>query len=90
MALKDQDWAEQSRNSLAQDATRLDQIMNKIGARPMGDCPLFRTYDVANAHDLQHQLAKSHIWTRIFPSRDRWIRLGLPPTSDLQRREAAL
>ena len=90
VALKDQDWAEQSRNSLAQDATRLDQIMNKIGARPMGDCPLFRTYDVANARDLQHQLAKSHIWTRIFPYSDRWIRLGLPPKSDWQRLEAAL
>jgi cobalamin biosynthetic protein CobC len=56
----------------------------------MGDCTLFRTYDVANAHDLQHQLAKSHIWTRIFPYSDRWIRLGLPPKSDWYQLEAAL
>ena len=56
----------------------------------MGDCPLFRTYEIENAHELQHQMAQAHIWSRIFPYSKKWIRLGLPPKSDWGRLEAAL
>jgi len=64
--------------------------MGKVAGLPIGDCTLFRTYDVSNARNLQHQLAQSHIWTRIFPYSDRWIRLGMPPKSDWYRLQAAL
>ena len=89
-ALNDHAWAEQTRQKLTEDAIYLDQIMAKIGADPMGDCPLFRTYNVENAHDLQHQMAQAHIWSRIFPYSKKWIRLGLPPKSDWGRLEVAL
>ena len=90
VALRDNAWAEHTRDRLSKDAILLDQIMGKVAALPMGDCTLFRTYDVSNARNLQHQLAQSHIWTRIFPYSDRWIRLGMPPEPDWHRLEAAL
>lgn len=77
-ALNDTKWAAETRARLAGDAARLDQMMNAKGAATIGGTTLFRLYHVDSARDWQDRLAKSHIWTRVFPYSDNWLRLGLP------------
>jgi len=89
-ALSDTAWADQTRARLSADAERLDWLMRRLGARPMGACPLFRTYEVADAGQLHHHLAQRKIWTRVFPYSQTWIRLGLPAQGQWERLEAAL
>ncbi|WP_435260146.1 threonine-phosphate decarboxylase [Thioclava sp. FR2] len=90
-ALLDQDWATATRQRLAQDADRLDHLMIRAGASLVGGTPLFRLYDTDNAKSWQDRLAKRHIWSRIFPYSDRWLRLGIPGVpAEWDRLEAAL
>ncbi len=79
-ALEDHAWADTTRTRLAQDAARLDVLLHPTGAQLIGGTDLFRTYAVPDAAALQDRLAVSHIWTRIFPYSDSWIRFGLPGT----------
>ncbi|MCX8509139.1 MAG: threonine-phosphate decarboxylase, partial [Rhodobacteraceae bacterium] len=48
------------------------------GGGPGGGGALFRLYDTPDAAAAQAQLARHHIWSRIFPYSARWLRLGLP------------
>lgn len=89
-ALCDQAWATATRNRLSADADRLDQLVTRTGATVEGGCPLFRLYRVDDAKGLQTQLAKHHIWSRIFPYSRHWLRLGLPAPDQWHRLEAAL
>ncbi len=79
-ALEDHAWADATRARLTADTARLDALVTAQGATLVGGTTLFRTYAVRNAAALQTQLAASHIWTRIFPYSDGWIRFGLPGT----------
>ena len=81
-ALADVAWADASRARLATDAARLDGLIAGAGARVLGGTSLFRLYDTDDAAHWQHTLAQHHIWTRIFPYSNRWLRLGLPGTAD--------
>ena len=90
VALNDTAWADHTRARLTADAERLDRLMRRVDARPMGSCPLFRTYEVAVAEQLHYQLTQHKILTRIFPYSRTWIRLGLPPQRQWERLEAAL
>ncbi len=74
-ALRDPAWAEATRARLAQDALRLDAMVN---APLVGGTDLFRLYDVGDAAKWQDHLAQHQIWSRIFPYSTRWLRLGLP------------
>ncbi|MGH1463759.1 MAG: threonine-phosphate decarboxylase [Cognatishimia sp.] len=78
-ALSDHDWAGKTRNRLAQDSQRLDALMTQQGATIAGGCDLFRLYHVDKAQSWQDRLAKHHVWSRIFPYSDTYLRLGLPP-----------
>jgi len=89
-ALRDQAWAQQTRDRLDRDAQRLDDLMIGFGAPPVGGTSLFRLYDTRNAQAVQDHLAAHHIWSRIFPYSDRWVRLGLPPADAWPRLEKAL
>ena len=89
-ALIDTTWAEQTQARLTADSERLDLLMRRKSARPMGACPLFRTYEVADARQLNRHLAQRKIWTRVFPYSQTWIRLGLPPQGQWERLEATL
>ena len=77
-ALTDTAWAATTRNRLAMDAARLDALMQAKGAALAGGTDLFRLYDVGDAAAWQERLARAHIWSRVFPYSDRWLRLGLP------------
>lgn len=90
-ALRDPGWAENTRDMLASEAARLDDLIGKGAAAGLvGGTSLFRLYDVEDAAAMQDRLARHYIWTRIFPYSRRWIRLGLPPADAWQRLEAAL
>lgn len=46
--------------------------------KPIGGTDLFRLFEVKDANRIQIKLAKSFIWTRIFPYSTNWLRLGIP------------
>ena len=89
-ALNDTQWAHQTRTRLAEDAARLDALMTRHGYQVVGGTTLFRLYDCEDAGTVQDKLARSKIWSRIFPYSQRWLRLGIPGPSDWPRLEAAL
>ena len=89
-ALGDLEWAAQTRIALFERAKILDQILLPLGAVAMGECPLFRTYQLAQAQELHRKLARAHILTRVFSYDPTWIRFGLPKGSDIKRLRDAL
>ncbi|MGC1495815.1 MAG: threonine-phosphate decarboxylase [Sulfitobacter sp.] len=89
-ALRDQAWADATRLRLQQDADRLDHLLTSKGANLVGGTTLFRLYDVPNAVEWQEALAQHHIWSRIFPYSQSWLRLGLPGPDGWARLEQAL
>ncbi|OSP53745.1 hypothetical protein BV911_16350 [Pseudoruegeria sp. SK021] len=90
-ALGDTDWATATRSRLSRDAARLDALMTGAKTTALGGTPLFRLYDTDSAAQWQGRLARHHIWSRVFPYSDRWLRLGLPGTeADWQRLSHAL
>ena len=90
-ALNDAEWAAQTTRRLQGEAARMDAMALRAGWTLVGGTPLFRTYATPDATAAQNALAAHHIWSRIFPYSDSWIRLGLPgPPADWVRLEAAL
>ena len=89
-ALADPQWADETRARLTTDAARLDTLLTTKGAEPLGGTTLFRLYKVQDAQAAQHQLAQSHIWSRIFPYAPDWLRLGLPAPDRWDQLESAL
>ncbi|WP_171102745.1 threonine-phosphate decarboxylase CobD [Ruegeria sp. HKCCD7255] len=89
-ALRDLSWAEETRARLSQGADRLDAMLTAHGAQVVGGTSLFRLYRVDRAFAWQDRLAQAHIWSRIFPYSDTYLRLGLPPSDSWDRLEAAL
>jgi cobalamin biosynthetic protein CobC len=77
-AMADPDWADDTRARLKEDARRLDQLLTDQGAVTLGGTRLFRLYEVEDAEKAQDHLAKSKIWSRIFPYSKTWLRLGIP------------
>jgi len=86
-ALEDVEWAEATRERLAADAARLDEM---TGWTLVGGTDLFRTYEVSDAAAMQDKLAQGHVWSRIFPYSKTWIRLGLPHPDRWDQLRAAL
>ncbi|SEP84124.1 threonine-phosphate decarboxylase CobD [Thalassovita taeanensis] len=91
-ALTDPDWARKTRIRLNEDAARLDALMVRAGARVSvsSGTPLFRLYEVSDPAHWQERLARHHVWSRIFPYSNTFLRLGLPAPQHWARLEAAL
>lgn len=81
-ALADQIWHQATVERLAEDTERLDRLASSVGWKLIGGTGLFRTYDVGLAQPIQDELARAHIWSRVFPYAPGWLRLGLPGDSD--------
>jgi cobalamin biosynthetic protein CobC len=75
---------------LEAETTRLDAMVIDKRARLVGGTSLFRLYEVEDAALWQDRLAQAHIWSRIFPYSQSYLRLGLPPAHGWDRLEAAL
>lgn len=88
-ALTDPMWADETRTRLTQDAARLDTLVTQNGATLVGGTNLFRLYKVQDAKAAQDQLAKAHVWSRVFPYAPDWLRLGLPAPDRWAQLEAA-
>lgn len=89
-ALNDPEWAEQTRHRLSEHAAYMDQIFTAKGATIAGGTSLFRLYRVDSAAQWQDRLARGHVWTRIFPYADDWIRVGLPAPHQWDQLKAAV
>lgn len=89
-ALDDHDWAVNTRVRLNEDSAHMDALMIRAGARVEGGTALFRLYEVDDAKAWQARLARHHIWSRVFPYSDTWLRLGLPAPGQWSRLEDAL
>lgn len=81
-ALQDKNWAQETRQRLAQDSAKLDALMNSIGIPAIGGTDLFRLYETSNAETMQAKLATKMVWSRRFPYSKTWLRLGLPGSQD--------
>ena len=77
-ALADTGWQKTTRSRLAKGAARMDDLAQQSGWSLVGGTELFRTYRTPDAKQAQAHLASHHIWARIFPYSQTWIRLGLP------------
>ena len=77
-ALQDRGWIAATQKRLAEDALALDTLAARAGWALIGGCALFRTYATPDAAGAQNHLATHHIWSRIFPYSNSWLRLGLP------------
>lgn len=89
-ALEDTGWASATRNRLAFDARRLDDLVVRRGAKVVGGTDLFRLYEVDDAALWQDRLAQGQVWSRIFPYSDTWLRLGLPAPGQWGQLQSAL
>ena len=89
-ALNDTAWAETTRVRLAKDAAHLDALLASKGVTCVGGTTLFRLYQVDDAAAWQDRLAQGHVWSRIFPYSNKWLRLGLPAPDKWDQLEAAL
>jgi len=90
-ALADADWQAATTARLTADAARLDALAARAGWVLVGGTALFRTFETSDAPGAQDRLARSHIWSRIFPYDPGWLRLGLPGAAeDWARIERAL
>ncbi|WP_411957555.1 threonine-phosphate decarboxylase CobD [Paracoccus homiensis] len=79
-AMADLDWADAATVYHAEAGLRLDRLASLAGWHPVGGTHLFRLYDTPDAKAAQDQLAAAHVWSRIFPYSDSWVRLGVPGT----------
>ncbi|HTQ70379.1 MAG TPA: threonine-phosphate decarboxylase CobD [Acidocella sp.] len=77
-ALADTAWAKASTARLNAEIGRMDALATKGGWAVVGGCCLFRLYATPDAQAAQAQLARHHIWSRIFPYSAHWLRLGMP------------
>lgn len=76
VAYQDPAWADATRARLSRDAARMDDLARGRGWSVVGGTDLFRLYDTTDATAAQDHLARHHIWSRIFPYSETWIRLG--------------
>ncbi|MEC8580627.1 MAG: threonine-phosphate decarboxylase CobD [Pseudomonadota bacterium] len=89
-ALADTNWQEQTIDWLMAGSDRMDAMAQKAGWELVGGTPLFRTYATPDATAAQNALAAHHVWSRIFPYSNSWIRLGLPKDDRWSQLKAAM
>jgi cobalamin biosynthesis protein CobC len=77
-ALLDLEWAKATSARLEHDCLRLDAEVERLGWTIVGGTPLFRLYETGDARAANEQLARAHIWSRVFAEKPGWLRLGLP------------
>lgn len=87
VALRDAPWRARSIARLVDDCARLDALATARGWDLVGGTALFRTYTIpGGGAAAQERLARHHIWSRVFPYAQEWLRLGLPGSEEEWRR----
>jgi cobalamin biosynthesis protein CobC len=77
-AYRDSGWIQAMRDQLQREAQALDALLVHYGYQPMGQSPLFRLIETADAMALFERLAGQAILTRPFEAQPNWLRIGLP------------
>lgn len=88
-ALADKAWAIAMRARLADEAARLDALLEKNGMRVVGGTSLFRLVETSGAASLYEALGRRGILVRVFADRPDLVRIGLPGGDDSFDRLAA-
>jgi cobalamin biosynthetic protein CobC len=89
-ALRDIAWIEANRSRIAAGEARLLAMLDRARLAVVGRAGLFVLAADREALPIHEALARHGIWTRIFPGRPEWLRIGLPPSGQFDRLEAAL
>lgn len=76
-ALQDDHWQQQARQQLNQQASQLNQLLQRVGLKPTGGSALFQWVITPAAKEIHRQLAKQGILTRLFQEPCS-LRFGLP------------
>jgi cobalamin biosynthetic protein CobC len=85
-AFADEAWIARTRERLAKAAARLDRLALRARLQLVGGTTLFRLYETPRAPQLFDALAAAGVYVRRFAGRPTWLRLGLPPTAEAERR----
>ncbi len=80
-ALADVGWQQNMRTQLRQQMQSFCITLQQMEVTVRGRTDLYLLIEHPKAHDLHKELAKQHIWTRVFDYSKTWIRLGLPKES---------
>lgn len=90
-AYRDTGWIIEARERLHIRALALDIRLRRVGLAPVGECPLFRLVETADAEAMFGRLAAHGILTRPFEDQPHWLRIGTPgEKADYARLERAL
>lgn len=90
-ALSDAEWQDDMRQRLAQDAARLDTLLDRYDVPVAGGTSLFRFVSFPEAPSLFSALGSSGVLVRHFAERPQVLRIGLPgDEAEWQRVESAL
>jgi cobalamin biosynthetic protein CobC len=90
-ALLDDAWIGAMRQTLKEDAKRMDALLTAKGFKPLGGTGLFRLAGHERASDIYERLGRRGILLRAWPKHPAWLRFGLPGLEpEWQRLEGAL
>jgi cobalamin biosynthesis protein CobC len=88
-ALANPAWAEAMRDTLAQEAARLDLLLTGAKLQIVGGTSLFRLVQTPAAGALFDHLGRAGILVRRFAEHPSWLRFGLPGIDEAWQRLAA-
>jgi cobalamin biosynthetic protein CobC len=88
-AFADESWIARARGRTARAAARLDRLAKRARLRLVGGTTLFRLYETPRAAQVFDALATAGIYVRRFDAQPTWLRLGLPPHAEAERRLSA-
>lgn len=90
-ALLDDAWIGMMRQTLKEDAARMDRLLNRFGLEVIGGTALFRLVATPKAEDIYGRLGRRGVLLRVWARRPDWLRFGLPGNeAEWQRLEGVL
>lgn len=87
-AYADRTWIARTRTRLTQASARLDRLVARAGPHLVGGTTMFRVYESVRAPAIFDALAAAGIYVRRFAAHPTWLRLGVPPNAEAERRLA--
>ena len=89
-ALADDDWRDRTLTRLKEESAQLHDMLTGHGLAIKGGTDLFTLIEDDDAAALHEGLARRGIWTRAFPGKPTWLRVGLPGDGGLEKLDRTL